>query len=273
MRTSFITIICLLLLPLFSMANAVEKLTVFVYANPGFIVKGDTTTLIATASIDSPDIKYEWSPTDNLVDPYNSITYANPKTTTTYTLTVTYGSQVVSESVEVKVLENPRELNLTLDGNDVSLNWTHVEYATCYRVRRNDETIVNYTTDTAFVDKDVPNGNYCYRVIAVRNAFISPESEHACVDIEFEENEETSLDINVKDNVMLYPNPVRYKIHVKADYIDEITIVNMMGQVVMKVDVDSEAMMLDMNHLDSGLYLMHIDMGKDVVTRKINLIK
>ena len=78
MRTSFITIICLLLLPLFSMANAVEELTVFVYANPGFIVKGDTATLIATASIDSPDIKYEWSPTDNLVDPYNSITYANP---------------------------------------------------------------------------------------------------------------------------------------------------------------------------------------------------
>ena len=47
----------------------------------------------------------------------------------------------------------------------------------------------------------------------------------------------------------------------------------MMGQVVMKADVDSEAMMLDMNHLDSGLYLMHIDMGNDVVTRKINLIK
>lgn len=247
-----------------------EQLTVSVFANPSFIIKGASTKLFANVSQSFSDVTYYWSPEDLVSDTDNSMTEATPLTTTEFTVTVTSNSQTASATVIVEVLEEPKNLSFTLDGNDVELKWNQADHAEIYRIRRNGETIVNYLTDTTFVDKDVPNGNYCYTVISVRNEFTSPESEEVCVEVFDDTNVN---DINADEKIRVYPNPVADNLIVEADRINGVMLVDIMGQVVLKNDFNSDAIILDVSVLNPGLYMLHIDTDSGIVIRKINIIE
>ena len=83
----------------------------------------------------------------------------------------------------------------------------------------------------------------------------------------------TSLDENANNNIELYPNPVKDKLYIKAEHINAVTIVNMMGQVVKKQDTNSDMMALDLSGIESGMYLIQIETVSGMTTRQINIIK
>ena len=245
---------------------AIEKISLSLFANPKFIVERDSTKIFANVSNANSEVKYDWSPKEFLIQQDSSVVIAFPKKSTTFKLTVTCGSQYVTDSLRIDVLSAPEEFTATATGNDVCLQWDEVEIAELYRVRRNGETIVNYLDTTTFVDTDVPDGIYCYTVVAVKHALISPETEEICVEVVgLTEDEDSQIEI--------YPNPVTNKMNIKAQRIESITIYNVMGQSLLKQDVDSEDASIDLSEMDSGTYLLQIETGSGIVIRKINVIK
>ncbi len=70
-----------------------------------------------------------------------------------------------------------------------------------------------------------------------------------CSDVE--ENEIVDLQI--------YPNPVSNTLHItSSEEISEIEIVNMMGQVVLQMDVNGESAVCDVENLPSGVYVVNV---------------
>lgn len=162
----------------------VLELKVTAVANPGYIVEGDTTTLIATASDSYNDnVSYSWEPAEFLANPNESITDAALNETTTFTVTATCGSQTATATVTVLVLVHPENLTATAEGNDVTLQWDAVETAEYYRILRGDVVLSSYWESTTFVDNNVPDGNHCYVVKSVKSALVSNPSNEACVEI------------------------------------------------------------------------------------------
>ena len=162
----------------------VKKLKVTAYANPGFIVEGETATLIATATDSYNDnIIYSWEPAEFLDDASASTVHATLNETTTFTVTVTCASQTASATVTVEVLSHPENLTATADGNVVTLEWDAVETAEYYRILRGDVVLASYFETTTFVDENVPDGSHCYTVKSVKSALVSNPSNEACVEI------------------------------------------------------------------------------------------
>lgn len=162
----------------------VLELKVTAMANPGFIVEGETTTLIATASDSYNDnVSYSWEPAEFLTNPDESITDATLNETTTFTVTATCGSQTATTTVTVLVLVHPENLTATAEGNDVTLQWDAVETAEYYRILRGDVVLSSYWESTSFVDENVSDGDYCYVVKSVKSALVSEPSNEACVEI------------------------------------------------------------------------------------------
>ena len=357
-----------------SIEAVIYTLTVSTFANPGFIVEGESTTIFATANGASGEVSYSWTPAETLEDPTASSTTATPTKTTTYTVVVTCGSQTASAELFVKVLVHPENLTAEADGNDVTLEWDEVPEAEYYMVLRDGVTLNSYVPETTLIDEDVESGSHCYTVKSVYAAYVSFDSNEACVEIggceppmnitaeyyEYDgefgalvdwdrmeslsdlteyriyrstDNNEykliqtlvnvpgmnhyqfsdmtnkagtyyykvsayyadidcesefgmaadssndyvsvvvTSLDENANNNIELYPNPVKDKLYIKAEHINAVTIVNMMGQVVKKQDTNSDMMALDLSGIESGMYLIQIETVSGMTTRQINIIK
>lgn len=70
------------------------------------VVKPDMSDFVYIGMPKEPDTEYEWSPKDHLDSPKNSVTVAQPKETTVYTLTAKNKCGVVKSSVTVHVLKS-----------------------------------------------------------------------------------------------------------------------------------------------------------------------
>ena len=266
MRMLFLTILSIF----FNVSNALcldtLDMKLSLYANPGFIVEGDTTKIFSFVQGADSEVTYEWSPKECIAkaDRDSSIVRAFPRETTTFVLTITCGSQSVTDSIKVKVLSTPREFTLDVVDNDVYLKWQSVETARLYRVRRNGETIVNFLQDTVFVDRDVADGSYCYAIISARDELISPETEKRCVDI---------LDLaEEKGEAEIYPNPTKGELNVKMQGLKSVVIYDMTGRMLLDETSEGEVT-VDLSGFDSGIYLLKMETDSDIFTRKINLIK
>lgn len=71
--------------------------------------------------------------------------------------------------------------------------------------------------------------------------------------------------------VMTYPNPVSEKLHISAlENIDAVTMLNQLGQVVISKKALNEInTVLDVTHLNPGVYFLQIEIGQNVITKKI----
>ena len=352
----------------------VLELKVSTYANPSFIVEEETSTLYATATDAYGEVEYRWEPAELVDNPNSGTTIVKLTETTTFTVTATCGSQKATADVTVKVLRHPENLTATVDGNDVTLTWEGVEEADYYKVYRGETVVAAYNTTTSFVDENVPDGNHCYVVKSIHDAYNSNPSNEVCVEIsecvpptnitaeyywydgefgaliewdkmetsltlteyrvykskdnvdyslvgtlvdvpsmthfqysdmsnkvgttyykvtayyadedceseygmaanstdDFVAVDVTSINENMSDGVVIYPNPSKDKVNIKAEQMKSLTVVNMTGQVVMRQDVDDDQLILDISSLNSGLYILNIETDFGVMTRQINIIK
>ena len=155
----------------------IAALNLTVSANPEVIAKGSSSQLNATASNGNGSFTYRWTPSTGLSNTNIQNPTATPNTTTTYTCTVTSGSQTASNNCKVEVVCPPTLNNPTVNGNSVYLSWTAVNPATSYKVYRGNTMIAQNVTTTSYTDNNLSPGTYTYQVSTVYSNVESPKSD------------------------------------------------------------------------------------------------
>ena len=112
-------------------------------------------------------------------------------------------------------------------------------------------------------------GLYIYRIIA----FYQDGCESDPLDVEVEVIDYSSVNEKWAENVAVYPNPTSGVVNIKAEAMQLITVVNMMGQVVMTLDVDSDEVMIDMSAFDNGMYLVNIMTENGNIVKILNVLR
>ena len=251
--------------------------------------------LTSNASGGTGNYTYSWEPTETLSNPTAMTTTATPTEPgiMIYTVTVDDGENTVAADVEVTVLEpspvvcpTPKDfagISFFDDGEfGARLSWDKAPYEftldrfEIYRSEDNVEfklvqRIVNTPSITHYECADVVDkgGLYFYRIIA----FYQNDCESEPVEIDVLVVDYTSVSENNAENVVLYPNPTSGNVNIVAEGMRQISVVNMMGQVVMTQSVDAEDVMIDMSAFDNGMYLLNIMTENGNIVKRINILK
>ena len=76
----------------------------------------------------------------------------------------------------------------------------------------------------------------------------------------------------MKDNINLYPNPANNMLNISAPFeIDNIVIVNILGQQVLNTDATKGITELNVSNLDSGIYFVNIIIDGQKITKKLTI--
>ena len=78
---------------------------------------------------------------------------------------------------------------------------------------------------------------------------------------------------NNENGVVIYPNPVKDVLTVKAENISQVAVYNAIGQMVFNKSVDSSEVTINLDGFDSGVYLVRVVADGNAITRKVSVIK
>ena len=87
-----------------------------------------------------------------------------------------------------------------------------------------------------------------------RTYWVSGFSKNGCSD-------QASVTVRIiedTDEIILYPNPANNKIEIYMPLIEEVEVLNLLGTRVDHVNANREVVELDVNHYDSGVYIVHV---------------
>ena len=234
--------------------GTLPPLMVLAFADPGTIKLGETITLTANASGGTGNYSYFWEPKETIESPHNAVTLATPTEIgiMIYTVIVNDGENTASAEVEVEVLEpavvvcpTPKDFSGASYYDEgefgARLSWDSAPYEFTldrFEIYRSDngidfkrvKTIVNTPSITHYECVDVVSeaGLYFYRIVA----FYQNDCESDPVDIDVVIIDYTSVDENDAENVAVYPNPTTGNLNIEANGIQQVSVVNMMGQTV-----------------------------------------
>ena len=108
--------------------------------------------------------------------------------------------------------------------------------------------------------------NYYYRIIA----FYQDDCKSEPIEIQVLV---TSVGENLSDSVAFYPNPSSGKVNIKAETMQQITVINAIGQVVLTQNVDNNDVTIDMSACDNGMYLVNIITEKGKIVKILNILR
>ena len=74
------------------------------------------------------------------------------------------------------------------------------------------------------------------------------------------------------DNIRLYPNPTSGILNIDGNGLMTISVMNMLGQTVMKTDATDKAV-IDLNSYESGIYMVQVKSENGTVTEKVNVLR
>ena len=140
----------------------------------------------------------------------------------------------------------------TSEGFGTMLTWSYDTDPQSFKVYRSEDGL-NYA-EIATVDKTLreyfdlaDEGEYYYKVTAYRSYC---ESTPAWTDggVDYVHVEVTSV-AECQQNVGLYPNPANAYLTVEAEGLQEVTVYNMMGQVVLRQRADEDSMVINTTSL------------------------
>mgnify|MGYP002624434430 CR=1 FL=1 len=124
--------------------------------------------------------------------------------------------------------------------------------------------IVNTPSITHYECTDVLEepGDYTYRIIAFYQN--GCESDPLDIDLTI-----TAVDASHTSEATLYPNPTDGKIVVASEGLKQICVVNHLGQIVSQVAPDNSHVTIDLAPFGKGLYMVLIQTGNGIVTKKV----
>lgn len=164
------------------------------------------------------------------------------------------------------------EYQWTGDGFGTLLTWEYDGEPQSFKVYRSEDG-VGYT-EIATVDKTLHEyfdmtdaGGYYYQVTAFRSYC---ESTPAWVDedTDFVFIEVTSVSEDVEEGYKVYPNPANTLMSVEAEGLQQVTICNAMGQVVMMQRCSEDGAVISTSSLASGVYTISIKAANGTVTKR-----
>ncbi len=121
----------------------------------------------------------------------------------------------------------------------------------------------------------VEPGTYYYQVTSVYTidgeecesdpaySYENPEQDYIVV-------EATLINENGVDGMMVYPNPAKDNLNIKAENMSRITITNTLGQVVYDVAADTDNAVIDMTQFEAGVYMVRIITDNGVAVERIS---
>lgn len=142
--------------------------------------------------------------------------------------------------------------NLTarVESYGIVLSWEAAENAVSYDIYCNGNRISTAST-TSYIDLQGHEGDTYYIITNCANGGTSDASETATAIV-------TGIG-EVENNIAIFPNPATDILNItSSETISEIEIVNTLGQVVYRVEVNSDNAVCDVNELASGVYVMKI---------------
>lgn len=136
---------------------------------------------------------------------------------------------------------------------------------------------LNTTTNDAgdYIFPDIEPGFYDYLV--KRDGYLDHEGQISVVDNDKDVEvvmifDETGL-AKLPPGLLVYPNPARGKITIESDIlIRSVLLINMQGQVVLREMPNSRHFTLFPGQRQRGLYLLHLNTGYDVISKRIELL-
>jgi len=151
-------------------------------------------------------------------------------------------------------------LEVNVDGHNVSLTWDASEEAVSYLVKRNNETI-GTTTETSLEDVVEESGTYMYSVYAVNStgSMSTPVSEIVVLDF-------TGV-VESEANFYVYPNPAENVLNVVSNGQFEYQLINSLGQVVISGNSNGNAQ-LNVNGIN-GMYILKVIANGSTTVRKV----
>ena len=167
-----------------------------------------------------------------------------------------------SASFEFEVTNTAPEIRFT-DVRDglMATAWTSVDGAMGYNLYRDGEGIAFGITQTEYNDTEMePNMQHCYAVQSVFEKGTSDLSEAACA------NYFTGIGEN-DGSVSIFPNPTSDKLNIQSSGMNQIDIYSIDGKLVRSLKVEDDTVQID--GLESGIYMLRIIKGDEVIVRKV----
>ncbi len=164
----------------------------------------------------------------------------------------------------------------TPDGFGTQLTWSYDGEPQSFKVYRSEDG-VNYES-VAIVDKTlheyldlVDAGDYYYQVTAFRSYC---ESTPAWADDEtdFVHVEVTSVSENDEASLSVYPNPANALMSIEAAGLQQVTICNVMGQVLKSQRCSQDGVVVSTSDLPSGIYTISVKTSQGTLTKRFSVI-
>ena len=169
------------------------------------------------------------------------------------------------------------EYQWTSEGFGTLLTWDYDQEPQSFKVyRSNDGT--NYavvaTVDNTlreYFDITGDAGTYYYKVTAFRSycestpAWAGDGNDYVYIEV-------TSVSENGEDGLSLYPNPANTLMSVEAEGLQQVTIHNVMGQVVMRQECSEDGIVLNTSDLPSGVYTISVKTAQGTMTKRFSVI-
>ena len=83
---------------------------------------------------------------------------------------------------------------------------------------------------------------------------------------------ETGVEANAEQNIGIYPNPANEKITINAQNIETVSIFNVMGQRVYETSVNTDNIVVDVNELPAGIYMIHVVTDEYETTKRVSIV-
>ena len=131
-------------------------------------------------------------------------------------------------------------------------------------------------SDMHFDDNDSSAETYYYQVTAI-NTVVGGECESApAMSVDLIHDFVTAHTDGIEEvayNANVYPNPASHQITIEAEGMNQVTLINMLGQMVYDVALEGDMTTISLAGYESGLYMVRINTEKGVITKQISVVK